>query len=274
MDGLAEGMLVTTRTGRIAYRIEGEGDGPPLLLLPRFRGTMDDWDPELIAKLSAGRRVIRFDSAGVGESDGDAPDSIAGMSAIAIAFVEALGLEDFDILGWSMGGFIAQNLALDLSDRVRRLIIAGSSPGGLSGGPSPDPRVSEVAGKPANDREDLLFLFFACTPSSRAAGLSSLARIEKSTTTSAVRGQTVMAQAKAIGKWSAGEGAARPRLDSLKIPTLVAGGARDILMPAYGSFVLAQEIPSAKLILYPDSGHGFLFQYIEDFSREVSAFLD
>ncbi len=153
-------MLVTTRTGRIAYRIEGEGAGPPLLLLPRFRGTMDDWDPEFVANLSAGRRVIRFDSAGVGASDGEAPDSVAGMSAIAIALVEALGLGDFDVLGWSMGGFVAQNLALDLSDRVRRLIIAGSSPGGVSGGPPPDPRVSEVAGKPVNDREDLVFLFF------------------------------------------------------------------------------------------------------------------
>jgi pimeloyl-ACP methyl ester carboxylesterase len=135
-----------------------------------------------------------------------------------MVFAEALGLEHFDLLGWSIGGFVAQDLALDAPTRVRRLIIAGSSPGGVSGGPSPDPRVSEVAGKPVNDKDDLAFLFFANTPSSQTAGFSSLARIEEATTTPAMRGQSVMAQAKAIGKWSAGEGAARPRLDSLKMP--------------------------------------------------------
>jgi pimeloyl-ACP methyl ester carboxylesterase len=159
---------------------------------------MDDWDPELIDKLCAERRVIRFDSAGVGRSDGQAPDTIAGMAELAIAFVAALGLEQFDLLGWSMGGFVALELALDMPDKVRRLIVAGSSPGGITGGPAPDPRVGAVAGKPVNDREDLTFLFFADTPSSRAAGLASLARIEEKTTTPPMQGRTVMAQAKAI----------------------------------------------------------------------------
>ena len=234
---------------------------------------MDDWDPDFIDALSIGRQLIRFDSAGVGNSDGESPDNVAGMADIASAFVQALGLERFDLLGWSMGGFVAQELALAQPDRVRRLVIAASSPGGVTGGPPPDPRVREVAGKPVNDREDLAFLFFANTPSSQASGLVSLARIEKARTTEAVRGQTVMKQAAAIGKWSAGEGAARPRLGSLGMPTLVAGGVADILMPAFGSYILSQEAPNAKLILYPDAGHGFLFQCIEDFTHEVSVFL-
>jgi len=266
-------MFITTSHARLAYRMDGAGEALPLLLAPRFRGTMDDWDPEFIGKLGARRPVIRFDSAGIGVSDGETPDNVADMARIALAFVDALGLADFDLLGWSMGGFVALNLAIDNPTRVRRLVIAGSSPGAITGGPPPSPRVAQVAAKEVNDKEDLAFLFFAATPSSRAAGLASLARIEAASATPAMRKEAVMGHAKAIGAWSAGQGAARPRLGKLTMPTLVAGGAADVLMPAYASFVLSQEAPNAKLIIYPNAGHGFLFQYIDEFTREVNDFL-
>jgi len=266
-------MFLTTSRGRLAYRMDGAGEGLPLLLTPRFRGSMDDWDPEFIGKLGARRAVIRFDSAGIGLSEGETPDNAAEMADIALAFVDALGLADFDLLGWSMGGFVAQNLALDNPARVRRLIVAASSPGAITGRSPANLRVAEVTAKDVNDREDLAHLFFPDTAASRAAGLASLARIEAASATPAMRKEAVTAQAKAIAAWTAGAGAARPRLGWLTAPTLVAGGAADILMPAYGAFVLSQEAPNAKLVLYPNAGHGFLFQYIDAFTREVNDFL-
>jgi pimeloyl-ACP methyl ester carboxylesterase len=265
--------FVETGFGRLAYRVDGQ-KATPLILLPRFRGTMDDWDPDFIASLANQRQVVRFDSAGVGRSEGDAPGTVAEMAAIVVAFLDARGLERVDVLGWSMGGFVAQMLALDSPDRVRCLVIAASSPGGVTGTSPPDPRVAEVAGKPINSRADLAFLFFADSLTSRNAAEKSLARIEAASTGSTVKLETVGKQAKIIGQWSAGSEAAQSRLTQLRTPTLVAGGMHDKLMPALGSFALARQAPNARLVLYPDAGHGFLFQYIDEFTGEVGRFIE
>ena len=124
-----------TANGRLAYRLDGPGGGIPLLLLQRFRGTMDDWDPAFIAAISVDRRVIRFDSAGIGRSEGQVPDTIAGMAAVAAGVVAQLGLTQVDVLGWSLGGVVAQQFTLDFPHLVRRLIVAGSSPGPVADGP-------------------------------------------------------------------------------------------------------------------------------------------
>jgi pimeloyl-ACP methyl ester carboxylesterase len=262
--------FVVTGFGRLAYRVDGEDGGIPLVLLQRFRGTMDDWDPAFVRALASTRRVIRFDSAGIGRSQGEAPDSIAGMARIAISFLKTLQLGTVDLLGWSLGGFIAQHVALDAPQLIRRLIIAGSGPGGVPEGPAPHPKVPEIATKPANEDEDFLFLFFTGTETGQSAGKASVERIKAvSDKGPPVTMASVIKQGKALGEWSG----VRGRLANLQLPILVANGVHDVMIPAYGSYVISQEAPNAKLLLYPDAGHGFLFQYINEFIEEVDRFL-
>ena len=259
-----------TAHGRLAYRIDGPEGGIPLLLLQRFRGTMDDWDPAFIAAISADRRVIRFDSAGIGRSEGQVPETIAGMAAIAAEVVAKLGLAQVDVLGWSLGGVVAQQFTLDFPHLVRRLIVAGSSPGPVADGPQQHPRVPQVMTKSENDDEDFLFLFYPETDSAVAHGRASLARIKAQADigpkTSALG---FMGQVKAISTWPG----VLHRVNELRLPVLVANGAHDVMLPAYRSYVLSQQAPDAKLILYPDAGHAFLFQVIDDFAREIDQFL-
>ncbi|KAA1004055.1 alpha/beta hydrolase [Paraburkholderia panacisoli] len=264
---------IETSSGQLAYRIDGSPDAEPLLLIQRFRGVIDEWDPEFIEKLAAHRRVIRFDSAGVGRSEGNAPTTVTETANIAFEFLDALKIDAADILGWSLGGYIGQAMALRSPERVRRLVIAGSGPGAITEGVKRHPRVNEIAPKETVDDEDYLFLFFADSETSRAAGRANLARIAADNDGPATPMLSVMNQLKAIVNWTNGGDAARPRLKELSMPILVANGVTDVMVPTYGSFVISQEAPNAKLVLYPDAGHGFLFQHIDEFTREVLAFL-
>jgi pimeloyl-ACP methyl ester carboxylesterase len=261
---------VETPHGRLAYRIDGAGEGPPLVLLQRFRGTLDDWDPALIALLSKQRKVIRVDNAGIGGSDGSVPSNLEGMADVALGFLEALDLGPVDLMGWSLGGFVAQHLALKAPNRIRRLIVAGSGPGGAAEGPEPHPKVRETMAHRENDENDFLFLFFADSDTSRAAGREHLARLAGvADRVPPVTGPAFMGQMKAI---SVSPGV-RDRLPQLAMPVLVANGVHDVMIPAYRSYIISQEAPAAKLVLYPDAGHGFLFQHAEAFSDEVARFL-
>lgn len=261
---------VDTKFGKLAYQTDGQGPGLPLLLLQRFRGTMDEWDPEFITGLSKDRKVIRFDSAGIGRSEGTTPDNVEGMAEIVPEFLKAIGLTQVDVLGWSLGGFVAQHVALDKPSLVRRLIIAGSGPGGVPEGPAPHERVPEIATKAVNVDGDYLFLFFTETANGLKVGQESVDRIKALPNQGPVtRAESFMRQGKALGDWKG----VRERLPLLKQPVLVANGVYDVMVPAYGSYVISQEAPDAKLILYPDAGHGFLFQYIPEFLGEVDAFL-
>ncbi|WNG17703.1 alpha/beta fold hydrolase [Cystobacter fuscus] len=260
-----------TRFGRLAYRVDGQRGGVPLVLLQRFRGTLDDWDPAFVSALAAHRQVIRFDNAGIGGSSGQVPDSIEGMAEVAAAFIDALELTKVDLLGWSLGGTVAQQVALDRPQLVRRLVIAGSSPGGITDGPQAHPRVPEVMTRPVNSDEDFLFLFFTETDTGRAAGKASLARLGAlHDRVPDVTKESFLRQVKALTQWKG----TRARLGELKLPVLVANGTSDVMLPAYRSYVISQEAPNAKLILYPDAGHGFLFQEIEDFAGQVTRFLE
>lgn len=259
-----------TTPGRLAYRVDGAESNVPLVLLQRFRGTIDDWDPAFISALAARHRVIRFDNAGIGRSEGETPESVPEMARVAQAFLKSIKVDKADLLGWSLGGLIAQHVALDAPDLVRRLIIAGAEPGGVSEGPQPDPRVPEIATKVENEDEDLLFLHYTTSERGRDAGTASLKRIRfLSDKSPAVKTKSFLRQAKAIATWAG----VRSRLGELKLPTLVANGKSDVMFPAYRSYVISQEAANAKLILYPDAGHGFLFQYIDDFAGEVGRFL-
>ncbi|REE89183.1 alpha/beta fold hydrolase [Cupriavidus plantarum] len=271
---MARSFDLDTPHGRIALRESGPDGGIPLFLLQRFRGTMDDWDPAFIEAISAERRVIRFDSAGIGRSGGRVPDTVGGMAAIAGGVIDAaigaLGFAQADVLGWSLGGVVAQQLALDAPHLVRRLIVAGSSPGGITDGPQPHPRVPQVMTHAVNDAEDFLFLFYPESETAVAAGRASLARIAAQPDRGPrVTAEAFMAQVKAISSWQG----VLHRAAELRLPILVANGAQDVMLPAYRSYVLSQQAPYAKLVLYPDAGHAFLFQEIEDFAAEIDRFL-
>jgi pimeloyl-ACP methyl ester carboxylesterase len=260
---------------RLAYRRFGKAGSVPLVLCHRFRATIDHWDPAFLDVIASEREVVVFDNAGVGLSTGASPESIAGMAQLAEQFVRAVGISKVDVLGWSMGGAVAQQLALDHPNLVRHLVLTGTGPGGVADAPRAPEKVWQVAGKPVNDDEDFLYLFFTESSSSREAGMASLRRIDRRLADSGavVRTETVKAQAQAIGAWGAGQNSALPRLGEISAPTLVANGAHDIMVHAYSSFVLAQKIPYAELILYPDAGHAFLFQHAERFARDVLQFL-
>lgn len=262
---------VETPHGRLAYAIDGvRGGRPPLILLHRFRGTIDDWDPQFIALLSRNRQTIRFDSAGVGRSAGTPAATIEDMAVIASDVMAALNIARADILGWSMGGFVGQELALQAPAKVRRLVVAGAGPGGLTEVPATDPKFLQIAGKPVDDDEDYLTLFFPDSDAGRAAGRAYLTRLKAQKDIGPLPTMAaVQAQGVAMGRWQG----ARARLKQLTLPVLVANGIHDVLMPAFGTYVIAHEAPDAKALLYPRAGHAFLFQDAADFTAEVDKFL-
>lgn len=261
---------------RIAYRTIGAErvDVLPLVLAQRFRGVMDQWDPALLDRLAADRPVYWFDSTGIGLSSGSVPPSIPGMADVLIAFTEALGIGRCDLLGWSMGGYIAQTVAWKRPDLVRRLIVAGSGPGSVPDAPAPPAKVMEIASKPVNVDEDYLYLFYPETPSATAAGRAQLARLgnRREPAEPMVPMEGVQAQLASFGAFRDRD-AILPHLPQMTLPILYANGTHDIMIPTFNCFAAAQAAPNARLVLYPDAGHGFLFQYAEAFAREVDAFL-
>jgi pimeloyl-ACP methyl ester carboxylesterase len=259
--------------GRVVFRRAGPDNGTPLLLCHRFRGTIDDWDPALLNGLAAERHVIVFDGAGVGYSGGEPPSTVAGMADGVIDLLGALGIDEVDVLGWSMGGFVAQWVALSRPEMVCRLVVAGSKPGLVAAAPAPDPEVGRVAGKPVNDAEDLLYLFFPDSDEGRVAGLASLERLAGAENPATVSPRAVQAQSAALKSWSAGTETAWERLEELTMPILIAAGAQDRLMDAYNSYAMVRRLPNATLVIYGDAGHAFLFQHPSEFARRVLDFL-
>lgn len=256
---------------RFHYRRFGRPGTVPLVLCMRLRGTIDHWDPKLLDELAAEREVIVFDNRGTSASSGPAPTTIDGLADGGIAFIRALGLPQVDVLGWSLGGIVAQGIALRAPELVRRLIVAGSTPAGVPEQPAPGPRVGEILGHAVNDDEDYLYLFFPETDEGRSAGMVSLRRLDTRLGHShaAVQPDTYRAQLGAIAAF----GGYYDRLAELKLPVLVANGAHDVMINSYASYAMSQRLPDAKVLLYSDAGHGFLFQHITDFARDINRFL-
>jgi pimeloyl-ACP methyl ester carboxylesterase len=262
---------------RTAYRVVGSGE--PLLLLNRFRATLDDWDPAFVAALARNSRVIAFDSMGVGATSGATPATLEAASDFAVQFARSIDVTTADVLGWSMGGMTAQIVALEHPKFVRNLILAGTLPPGGSPEVIPSsPEWSKRAGKVAYEDEDIQYLFFTTTAASRAAGRASLDRL------STLKGgrlgssigstpETAGSQLQAIIRHYKNQAGYYARLKHIGAPTFVANGDRDGAFPAIDSVVLAREIPNSRLAIYPDSGHGFLFQYPEQFAADVGNFL-
>lgn len=191
-----------------------------------------------------------------------------------VEFVDALGLAQVDLLGWSLGGIVVQAATLQRPESVRRLIVAGSSPGGgVAGMPQPDPRIWQVATKPVNDDDDFLYLFFPENGEPHQLGVRSLRRLDARTQSSdhvPVSLETMKAQLAVIASTGS---TVWDRLADITIPVLVANGAHDRMIDAYASYAMAGRLPNAKVVLYSDAGHGFLFQHVDDFTREVLSFL-
>ena len=257
-----------------AYRDTGEG-GVPLVLLQHFRGNLDSWDPALIDALGTNRRVITFDNAGVGGSTGATPHAIGQMAHDAIAFMTAGGFSQTDILGFSIGSFVAQEIALIRPAIVRRLVLASSAPQGAAGMHGWAPEVIGAVGKPQTSPEEYIGVFFASSPSSRKAGQESVQRQYARTedrdavTTWATR----EAQYDAVCAWGIPDHAALQRLAAIGHPVFVANGDSDPMILPHYSYLLAGLIPQARVKIYPDSAHGFLFQHHAEFAADVEAFL-
>lgn len=272
LSDLADTRYVDGPRSRFAYRRFGARSDVPLIMALRFRGTIDHWDPALLDVLGAERDVIVFDNVGTGHSTGSAPDTIFGMADGLLEFVGALGIQRADLFGWSLGGIVVQAAALQRPGLVRRLVVAGSTPGGVPDMPAPADDVWPTALKPVNDDEDFLYLFFPDTEAARCAGRASLRRLDTrlSAGHQPVTAEVVKAQFDAANSLGA---AVWDRLPELTMPVLVANGAHDVMVSAYASYAMSQRLPDAKVVLYSDAGHGFLFQHPVEFGREVLRFL-
>jgi len=265
-----------------AYRDTGAtGDtgagagGLPLVLLQHFRGNLDSWDPALIDALATGRRVVTFDNAGVGGSGGTTPDTIEQMARDAIAFLTAMEFGQADVLGFSIGSFVAQQIALVRPAIVRRLVLASSAPKGAAGMHGWAAEVMDAVGTPHTAPEGYLDVFFARSASSVQAGREALRRLYARTDDrdEATTWATREAQYDAVCAWGIPEHALLERLGALGMPVFVANGDSDpMILPRY-SYLLAGLIPDARLKIYRDSAHGFLFQHHAEFAADVGAFL-
>jgi pimeloyl-ACP methyl ester carboxylesterase len=257
-----------------AYREAGDG-GVPLVLLQHFRGNLDGWDPALIDALASGRRVVTFDNTGVGGLSGQTPGSAGQMARDAIAFITALGLGQAEMLGFSIGSFVAQEIALIRPGIVRRLVLASSAPQGAAGMRGWAPEVIGAVGAPQTSPAGYLGVFFTRSPASRQAGQETLRRISARTEDrdTATTWQTREAQYDAVRTWGIPDHGLLQRLSGLQMPVFVANGDSDPMILPHYSHLLAGLIPHARVKIYPDSAHGFLFQHHAEFAGDVDEFL-
>jgi pimeloyl-ACP methyl ester carboxylesterase len=260
---------------RFAYRRFGKAGSVPIVFNQHFQGTLDHWDPAVTDGLARTREVILFDNAGVAGSSGETPSSFQAMAANAIAFIRALGLSNVDILGFSIGGMVSQEIVLQAPDLVRKLILVGTGPRGADMSTSQSSSIFAGTYEPA---EHLwLKVHFSPSQASQAAGLAFLKRkLRRQDRDPLVGQQTIDAQLAAIGEYLAYR-ELDDYLDYLKTirqPTLVVQGSNDVIIPTYNSFVLQQTLPNAQLIVYPDSNHGSFYQYPELFVAQATLFLE
>ena len=260
-----------------AYRDTSPGNtvDVPLVLLQRFRGNLDNWDSAFIDALASNRRVIAFDNAGVGGSTGSTPDAIEQMASDAIAFIAALDLAPVDLFGFSIGSFVAQQIALTRPALVRQLVLASSAPQGAAGMHGWAPQVIGAVGNPQTKPEQYLEVFFTQSAASTQAGRDNLKRMSARTQDrdSVTSWATRQAQYDAVCTWGIPHHGLLQRLSCLQMPVFVANGDSDPMILPHYSYLLAGLIPQARIKIYPDSAHGFLFQHYAEFARDVDGFL-
>ncbi len=262
---------------RFAYRRFGKAGSVPLIFNMHFMGTMDHWDPAVTDGFAKDREVILFDNAGVASSSGEVPGAVAEMGANAIAFVKALGLKQVDVLGFSIGGLVAQEITLQAPTLVRRLVLVGTGPRSGESMDTGTPEGKQIFGATYENPDDLwLSVHFTPSDASQQAGRTFLKRfrLRNRDRDPEVSEKAVLAQRAAIAQWGAKRERPWDYLKNIKQPTLVISGSNDVIIYTINSYILQQNLPNAQLIIYPDSAHGSLYQYPELFVRHVSMFLD
>jgi pimeloyl-ACP methyl ester carboxylesterase len=262
---------------RYAYRRFGSGPGRPLLLLQHFTGTLDNWDPALTDALARDRELVLFDNAGVGHSSGAVPTTIGGMAKHTAVFLDGLGIGTCDVLGFSLGGMVAQQLVVDRPAVFRRLMLVGTAPrGGEDIMHLEKPSLAKHLQDPSNQGYMVLQkIFFTPTPSGQAAGAAFIGRLaeRKQDLDGASGAEVANAQMAAFREWERFSGERFSDLRTIRHPTLVVNGVHDEMIPVVNSYRLVENLPNAVLLVYPDAGHGSLFQYHESFARHAAAFL-
>jgi pimeloyl-ACP methyl ester carboxylesterase len=263
---------------RFAYRrFGGPAGGTPIVLLQHFMGNLDGYDPAITDALAKDREVILTDNAGVGLSTGTAPETVGGMARDAATLIDALGLEHVDLFGFSMGGYVAQQIAIDRPELIRRLVLVGTGPRGGEGMGQLNPDVAPLFAT-IYDPQDLMWLpiFFSPSEASQAAGRRFLQRIRARTEDRdvPVSEATVAAHLTAARAWGAAAPGSYDYLGAIAAPTLVVNGNNDIVVATVNSYILQQNLPNAELILFPDSNHGSHFQFTDSFNRYLTGFVD
>ncbi len=258
---------------RFVYRELGPAAGIPVIFLHHFTGVLDDWDPQVVEGIAERRRVIIFDNRGVGASGGATPDTVQEMAQDAVRFIRRLGHEKVDLLGFSLGGFIAQVIMTTEPGLVRKVILAGTGPAGAEGLDGIGAVVQEARARSAETgKHHKHFLFFSPTADSQSAAASFMERISarQENRDPAASDQTIKAQFDAIRGW----GLERSRSTEPPIhPVLIVNGDDDLMVPTANSFELLKQLPNANLSILPDSGHGAIFQYHETFVQQAQRFL-
>jgi pimeloyl-ACP methyl ester carboxylesterase len=273
---------VTAGDNTYAYRQFGSGPGAPLLFLQHFTGTLDNWDPAVTDPLALSRSVILFESAGIGRSSGKVPETVAGMADHAMKFLDVLGLTRVDVLGFSLGGMVAQVMALKRPALFRSIILTGTGPEGGVGVAMDRPELLKIfVDQTMPMSEKLVKLFFETTETSQSAGRQFVQRLarrtlarrteDKDTPTSE---EAARAQLAAMSAWAKSGGEPHADLKKITQPVLVTNGNNDTMIPTVNSFTLSAHLPNAQLIIYPDSGHGALFQHAGAFTSHASEFLN
>jgi pimeloyl-ACP methyl ester carboxylesterase len=258
---------------QFAYRQLGPSTGVPVVFLTHLAAVLDNWDPRVVDGIAAKHRVITFDNRGVGASSGSTPTTIEEMASDAVTFIRALGFDQVDLFGFSMGGMIAQVIAQEEPQLVRKMIIAGTGPAGGEGIDKVT-RISylDTARGLLTHQDPKQFLFFTRTPNGRRAGEEFLARLDERTDErdKAISLGSFSAQLKAIHRW----GQQTPAdLTSIHQPVLVMNGESDKMVPTKNTVDLDRRLPNSQLVLYPDAGHGGVFQFHEDFVKRALEFL-
>ena len=260
-----------------AYRRFGNGSGLPLLCLQHFTGTLDNWDPAVTDPLASGRELILFDNAGVGRSTGEVPQTVVGMAGHAMAFLDALGIETCDVLGYSLGGMVALQIVQERPSVFRRMILVGTAPrGGEDIMHLEKPNLAKRIQDPTNRGYDVLKkIFFTSSTTSQTLSEAFVHRLSqrKDDLDPPSGPKVAAAQMAAFREWEAFGGERFADLRGIRQPALVVNGVHDELIPARNSYWLADNLPNAVLFVYPDAGHGSLFQYADSFTRHAIAFL-
>jgi pimeloyl-ACP methyl ester carboxylesterase len=265
---------------RFAYRRWGKQGGLPLVFNQHFTGNLDNWDPAVLDGLAKEREVIIFNNAGVASSTGEVPKTFAGMAKNAEAFIDALRLIRIDLLGFSIGGMVAQQITLDRPELIRKLILVGTAPRNHDAGNGQGyitPETAAIFGATYNPPENLwLKVFFTDSETSQVAGRAFLKRYLSRTENrdTLISDEVVTAQIAAVGEWGSQPGERFAYLKNIKQPTFVVSGNHDVIVYTVNSLYLVQNMPNAKLILYPDANHGSWYENHKDFVFETNRFLD